>query len=74
MSELEIQQSIIKALSRMSLVQQLKLLEFINAMQTASVTKKPKGILTFAGTFDATDAKEFESSLRDCEQIDKDGW
>jgi hypothetical protein len=48
MSELEIQQSIIKALSRMSLVQQLKLLEFINAMQTASVTKKPKGILKFA--------------------------
>ena len=74
MSELEIQQSIIKALGRMSLVQQLKLLEFINSMQTASIGKKPKGILKFAGTFDATDAKEFESSLKDCGQIDKDGW
>jgi hypothetical protein len=74
MTELDIQQSIIKALSRMSLVQQLKLLEFINSMQTASTVRKPKGILKFAGTFDATDAREFEASLKDCEQIDKDGW
>lgn len=74
MSELEIQQSIIKALSRMSLVQQLKLLEFINSMQITSTTNEPKGVLKFAGAFDATDAKEFESSLKDCEQIDQDGW
>jgi len=74
MGELEIQQSIIKALGRMSIVQQLKLLEFINSMMVMPQKKKPKGILRFAGSFDATDTQEFESSLKDCEQIDEDGW
>lgn len=74
MSEFEIQQSIIKALKRMSLVQQIKLLEFVNSMLSASVTKKPKGILNFSGIFDDTTAQEFEASLKDCEQIDQDEW
>lgn len=74
MGELEIQQSIIQALSRMSLAQQYKLLEFINAMLVAPRVEKPKGILQFAGIFDASDTKEFEASLKDCEQIDRDEW
>lgn len=74
MGELEIQQSIIQALNRMSLAQQYKLLEFINAMLAVQRVKKPKGILQFAGIFDASDTKEFEASLKDCEQIDEDEW
>ena len=74
MGELEIQQSIIQALSRMSLAQQYKLLGFINAMLVAPRVEKPKGILQFAGIFDASDTKEFEASLKDCEQIDRDEW
>ena len=74
MSELEIQQSILRALSRMSLAQQYKLLEFINSMIAAQRVEKPRGILRFAGVFDAADAQEFKASLKDCEQIDKDEW
>jgi hypothetical protein len=74
MSELEIQQSIIKVLGRMSLVQQIKLLEFINSMLAASAEKKPKGILKFSGVLDAHDAQEFEAALLDCSQVDDDGW
>ncbi len=76
MSELEIRQSIIQLLSRMSLAQQYKLLEFINAMLVVQRAEKAKakGILQFAGIFDASDTKAFEGSLKDCEQIDKDEW
>jgi hypothetical protein len=74
MSELEIQQSIIKAMSRMSLVQQIKLLEFVNSMLTAPVAKKPKGILKYSGVFDNATAQEFEASMKDCEQIDQNEW
>lgn len=74
MGEIEIQQSIIKALSKMSLAQQYKLLEFINSMLTAQRLERSKGILQFAGVFDASDTREFEASLKDCEQIDKDAW
>ncbi|NUQ24852.1 MAG: hypothetical protein HUU34_12945 [Saprospiraceae bacterium] len=74
MSELEIQQSIIKAMNRMSLVQQIKLLEFVNSMLAAPVSKKPKGILKFSGVFDDTTAREFADSLKDCEQIDENEW
>ncbi len=72
MGKLEIQKSIIKALSEMSLVQQMKLLEFINSMLGISSGRKPKGILQFAGAFDATDTKEFEAFLKDTRQIDTD--
>lgn len=74
MGELEIQQSIIKALSRMSLVQQYKLLEFIDSMLAVPRVERPKGILQFAGVFDSSDTQEFEAALKDCEQIDKDEW
>jgi hypothetical protein len=69
MSELEIQHSILSALSRMSVTQQYKLLEFINSMLAVQRLEKPKGILRFIGVFDATDAQEFKASLRDCEQM-----
>ncbi len=74
MSELEIQQSIINAMSRMSLVQQIKLLEFINSMLSTPVAKKHKGILKYSGVFDDATTQEFEASLKDCEQIDQNEW
>ncbi len=74
MSELEIQQSIIKALSRLSLVQQQKLLKFVDALLSADKINKPNSILQFASIFDYLDSQEFESSLKDSEQIDRDEW
>jgi len=74
MSEIEIQQSIIKALSRLSLVQQRKLLKFVNALLAVDKVNKPNGILQFAAIFDYVDSQEFESSLKDSEQIDRDEW
>ena len=74
MSELEIQQSIIKAMSRMSLVQQIKLLEFVNSMLSASVVKKSGGILKYSGVFDDATVLEFEAAMKDCEQIDENEW
>ncbi|NUQ23256.1 MAG: hypothetical protein HUU34_04840 [Saprospiraceae bacterium] len=60
MSELEIQQFIIKALNRMSSVQQVKLLEFIDAMLAISKAEKPRDILQFAGVFDAEDVRSLK--------------
>ncbi|TVR83633.1 MAG: hypothetical protein EA409_02525 [Saprospirales bacterium] len=74
MSETEIQQSIINALNRMTLVQKVSLLEFVNSMLSESGSEKPKGLLKFSGVFDDVTAREFEASLKDCEKIDKDGW
>ena len=74
MSELEIQQSILKALSKMSVVQQQKLLEFINSMMGLKKNEPQKRILKFAGIFDPNDTKEFESAIKDCERIDENEW
>ncbi|MEZ4824931.1 MAG: hypothetical protein R3C61_01355 [Bacteroidia bacterium] len=74
MGERDIQQSILKAVSRLSFVQQLKLLEFINSMLSVSRGDRSKGILQFSGIFDANDTKEFQSSLSDVSQIDEDEW
>lgn len=73
MGELEIQQSILKALNKMSFVQQVKLLEFINSMQAYSSMGKGKDILQLAGIFDSIDTDDFESALKDTEYID-DGY
>ncbi len=74
MSELEIQQSIIKALSRLSLIQQQKLLKFVDALLSVDKINTPNSILQFASIFDYLDSQEFESSLKDSEQIDRDEW
>lgn len=74
MAELEIQQSILQALGRMSLGQQIKLLEFINSISGPAKPEKTQNILQFAGIFDATDTAEFEAALQDCEQIDHNEW
>lgn len=55
MSEFEIRQSIRQAIDDMTLAQQMKLLEFINAMLAKPKVKKGAGILQFAGIFDKKD-------------------
>jgi hypothetical protein len=74
MSELEVKQSIIKAINRMSLIQQIRLLEFVNVMLDTPVSEKSKGILKFSGVLDNATAREFEAALKDCEKIDHDEW
>jgi hypothetical protein len=74
MHELEIQQSIIKAVNRMSLVQQIRLLEFVNSMLLKPAPEKSKNILKFSGIFDDATAREFELSMKDCQKIDHDEW
>lgn len=74
MSKLDIQHSILDALSMMSVTQQHKLLEFINSMTTVQRLEKPKSILRFAGMFDAADDQEFKASLGDCKRIDQNKW
>lgn len=74
MPEIEIQESIVNALRKMSLVQQYKLLDFINAMQLPASSHQASGILKFAGIFDSSDTKEFEQALLDSSQIDHNEW
>jgi len=74
MPEIEIQESIVNALRKMSLVQQYKLLDFINAMQLTSSSNQFRGILKFAGIFDSNDTREFEQALLDSSQIDHNEW
>lgn len=62
------------ALNSLTLAQQYKLLEFINSMTRTNPANKPKGVLKLAGVFDVVDTQEFNESLKDCEQIDKDEW
>jgi len=73
--ELNIQNHIIKAIQQLSTVQQLRLLDFINAM----LGKGPKSsnkesILEFAGSFDEQSIQEMNEALKDCEQIDENEW
>lgn len=74
MNEPGFQESVMKALNSLTLAQQYKLLEFINSMTRTNRANKPKGVLNLAGVFDVVDTQEFNESLKDCEQIDKDEW
>lgn len=70
MTQLDIRQHVIQALEKLPMIQQLKLLEFINSMLAFQQTAHPKAILQFAGIFDEQDSTDFLSALEDCEQID----
>lgn len=73
--ELNIQNHIINAVQRLSLVQQIKLLDFINAMLgKAPKPSNKEAILEFAGSFDDQAIQEMNEALEDCEQIDEDEW
>lgn len=74
MSSVEIKQNILKALDRMSLIQQVKLLEFINSFLALPEKKESNTVLQFAGIFDEQDAKDFHEAMKDCNKIDEDEW
>ena len=74
MSNIELQDSIIRSIRQLTLIQQLKLLDFINSMLKIKQEGEPKGLLKFAGAFEKEDLQEMEKALEDCEQIDEDEW
>lgn len=74
MSNSELQESIIRSIQQLTLVQQLRLLDFINSMLRIKREGEPKGLLKFVGTFEKEDLQEMEQALEDCEQIDEDEW
>lgn len=73
--EFNIQNHIIRAMQELSVVQQIKLLDFINAMLGKSPKVSNKEImLKFAGSFDEQSIQEMNEALEDCEQIDDNEW
>ena len=72
---MEIQDSILSAIKRLTLVQQVKLLDFINSLIEGSQESSNKNsLLKFVGVFDKEDLKEMEDAIEDCEKIDEDEW
>ena len=74
MTNIEIQDSIVRSISQLSLPQQLKLLDFIKSLLVKKQVGKPEGLLQFAGAFRKEDLEEMQKALEDCEQIDEDEW
>lgn len=74
MSDIELKESILQAVQRLTHEQQLKLLEFINVMVQRTPEKEPRGLLKFAGLFEEESLREIEETIADCEQIDEDEW
>jgi len=72
MTNIEIQDSIIRSISQLSLPQQMKLLDFIKSLIVKKQEGRPEGLLKFAGAFAKEDLKEMENALEDCEKIDED--
>ncbi len=73
--EFNIQNHIIKAIQQLSAVQQMRLLDFINAMLgRASKPANKMAILEFVGLFDEQSIQEMNEALEDCEQIDENEW
>ena len=74
MSNIELQESIIRSIQQLTLVQQLRLLDFINSLLTIKREGESKGLLKFVGAFEKEDLREMEKAIEDCEQIDEDEW
>lgn len=74
MSNIELQESIIRSIRQLTLIQQLRLLDFINSMLRIKQEGEPEGLLKFVGAFEKEDLQEMEQALEDCEQIDEDEW
>ncbi len=73
MREIDVHKSILKALEKMSLSQQRKLLDVIRSMLLSSRSEK-HGIMQFMGVFDQEDSEEFTIALKDCDKIDQNDW
>lgn len=72
---MEVQESILSSIKRLTLVQQIKLLDFINSMiETRQEVSNKNNLLKFVGVFEKEDLKEMEEAIEDCEKIDEDEW
>jgi hypothetical protein len=66
MTNMEIQNSIMRLVTQLSLPQPMKLLDFIKSLIVIKQEAKPAGLLRFAGAFDKEDIAEMEKALEDC--------
>ena len=74
MNKIEIQSAILRAVQRLNEVQQLKLLDFINAMIGSKKKEPVNSLVQFAGYFDPEDLRQMQSAIKDCEKVDADEW
>lgn len=74
MTHIEITKSITRSIGRLSLPQQLKLLDFIKSLIGKKNEPQIAGILQFAGAFESQDLSEMESGIEDCSQTDLNEW
>jgi uncharacterized protein (DUF2164 family) len=71
MKEPRINPLVAEAISHLDEFQQLKLLEFINAL-TGPVHKNK--LLSHAGAIEPSELRLMEEALKDCEKIDHNEW
>lgn len=74
MNKIEIQSAIIRAVQRLNEVQQLKLLDFINAMTGSKQKEAVNPLVRFAGYFAPEDLRQMQLAIKDAEKIDTDEW
>ena len=74
MANIELKETLLRSIQQLTLIQQLRLLEFIDSLLGLKKGGEPKGFLKFVGAIPSHDLKEMESAIKDCEQIDEDEW
>lgn len=73
-ANMQLQTSIEEAIQQLTTVQQVKLLEFIQALLQLKEKHSPQKLLQFVGKIDHKSLREMEEAIKDCEQIDEDEW
>ncbi len=71
-----LRKEILKHLGRLSVAQQRRVLEFVQALTTGEPTGVPgKELLRFAGMIDPADLREMEKVIQEeCERVDLNEW
>ena len=71
---MQLQTAIAEAIQQLTTAQQVKLLDFIQALLQSKEEPSPQKLLKFAGTIDSTSLREMKEAIKDCEQIDQNEW
>ena len=71
---MQLQTAIAEAIQQLTTAQQVKLLDFIQALLQSKEERSPQKLLKFAGTIDSTSLREMKEAIKDCEQIDQNEW
>lgn len=75
MSRIEIESSLVQAVRLLTEAQQLKLLEFIKAMDWRKHQEPKNALAMFSpGFFPKEDLAEMSEAIKDCEKITPDEW